>query len=78
MSNEDIRRIADVVENDLGGSIKTTLCVARSDICAVLAEFCDVRKIGMSVQSVDGNYKLIIEADITRFYEVGKITESPI
>lgn len=67
-----LRRIADVVENDADGSIKTTLRVARSDIAAVLAEFCDVRKIGMRVDKTEENYKLVIEADVMRFYDVGK------
>lgn len=70
-----LRRIADVVENDADGSIKTTLRVARSDIAAVLEEFCDLRKIGMRVDKTENSYKLIIEADVLRFYDVGKTSE---
>lgn len=74
--NDDVRRIADVVEKDADGAIRSTLVVARSDIAAVLSEFADVRKIGMSVQKSEDRYILVIEAEVARFYEVGKTSMS--
>lgn len=74
MSNTE--RIMRVLENDAAGAIKSTLRVAQSDLAAVLGEFMSVRKLDITAKKTDDGYKVYIEVDSDRFYDVGKTTES--
>ena len=69
-------RIARIVENDGNSAVRRTLRVAQSDVMALLSEFMDVKKLDMTAERTEHGYALSINADVVRFYEVGKTTES--
>ena len=52
------------------------LRVAQSDVMALLCEFMDVRKLDMTVDVAQGGYALTVTADVARFFDVGKTSES--
>ncbi len=69
---DDVKRIMRVVQNDATGAIERTVRVAESDVAALLKEFMDVKSMSASVSGEDGHYRLLIEAEVSRFYGVGK------
>ena len=74
--NEVTERIARMIENDGNAAIKRVLRVAQSDVMALLCEFMDVRKRDMTVDVAQGGYALTVTADVARFFDVGKTSES--
>ncbi len=68
---DDVKRIMRVVRSDATGSIERTVRVAESDVAALLGEFMDVKRMSASVTGEDGNYRLLIDVDVARFYGVG-------
>ncbi len=64
---DDVKRIMRVVRSDATGSIERT----ESDVAALLGEFMDVKRMSASVTGEDGNYRLLIDVDVARFYGVG-------
>lgn len=75
MNSNNIDRLIRIVENDGDGALKRTLGVVQSDILDVLGEFMDVKRLNMAVKRENGGFALIIDADIARFYDVGRTTE---
>lgn len=73
MNNTD--RLMRIVENDGDGALKRTLGVVRSDILDLLTQFMDVKRLNMEVRRENGVFALIIDADVARFYDIGKTTE---
>lgn len=73
MNNTD--RLMRIVENDGDGALKRTLGVVRSDILDLLTQFMDVKRLNMEVRRENGAFALIIDADVARFYDIGKTTE---
>ena len=69
----ELDRITRMVENDGDGAVKNTLRVAQSDLFTLLGEYMDIDKLDMSVERADGKFRLKIEADVNRIFEVGKI-----
>ena len=68
---DDVKRIMRVVRSDATGSLERTVKVAESDVAALLGEFMDVKRMSASVTGEDGNYRLLIDVDVARFYGVG-------
>ncbi len=73
--DDGIDRLIRIVENDGDGAIKRTLGVVQSDVLDVLSEFMDVKRLNMAVKRENGGYALIIDADVSRFYDAGITTE---
>ena len=65
-----------MVENDGDGAVKNTLRVAQSDLVSLLGEFMDIDKLDMSVERADGRFRLKIEADVGRIFDVGKTSDA--
>lgn len=70
----DAERIKKIVESDAVGAIKNTLAVAQSDVDRVLCEFMDIEKLVMHTDRVGEMYKVVIEVDASRIYDVGKVS----
>ncbi len=68
----DAERIKKIVESDEIGALKNTLTVAQSDVDRVLCEFMDIEKLVMRTDKVGEMYKVVIEVDASRIYDVGK------
>lgn len=68
---DDVKRIMRVVRGDATGAIERTVRVAESDMASLLKEFMDVKRMSASVTGEDGNYRLLIDVDVARFYGVG-------
>lgn len=70
----ELDRITRMVENDGDGAIKNTLRVAQSDVAELLGEYMDINKLDMSVERMGAGYRLKIDADVGRIFEVGELS----
>ncbi len=74
LDNVELDRITRMVENDGDGAVKNTLRVAQSDVVTLLGEYMDIEKLNMYVEREGNGYRLKIDAEVGRIYEVGKLS----
>ena len=68
-------RIAKMIENDEGGTVKRTLKVMQSDILMILSEYMDVKNLDVSADRTDDGYAVKITAHAARIYNVGNTSD---
>ena len=71
----DTERVKRIVEKDSIGALNDIMSVVQSDIADVLGEFMNVTGMNVSLDSYGhGGYTVKIDANVDRFYDIGKIS----
>lgn len=71
----DTERVKRIVEKDSIGALNDIMSVVQSDIADVLGEFMNVTGMNVSLDSDGrGGYTVKIDANVDRFYDIGKIS----